>query len=194
MGPQLPRNQRLRIEAGSQIRDTQCRTLLAVGLAMDALTRLSGLIAGLGTPALTGVLAGTRIRTLEGILPVEYLEPGDRIVTRSGARRLLAVSVLRRRGVDLLRVRASTLGHDRPEHDLLVAPGQRMIIRDWRARALYGSAAAAIPAERLTDGEFILSERLASARLFTLRFAEDEVIWAEGLELDCPVVDTPVLA
>lgn len=35
--------------------------------------------------------AGTIIYTLDGALPVEYLEPGDRIITRAGARILRAL-------------------------------------------------------------------------------------------------------
>lgn len=157
---------------------------------MDALARLSALIETSVAPALTGVVAGTGIRTLDGLLPVEFLEPGDRIVTRSGARRLVALSVQLRRGASLVRIRASTLGHDRPERDLLVAPGQRILVRDWRAQALYGCDVAAIQADRLADGEFVLRERLGQARLFTLRFDEDEVIWSEGLELACPAIET----
>jgi hypothetical protein len=140
----------------------------------------------------SGMLAGTRIRTLEGTLPVEYLEPGDRIVTRSGARRLVGVSVIVLADADLIRIRASSLGHDRPDQDLLVLPGQPIVIRDWRARALYGVAVAAIPAERLVDREFIQRETLPEARLFTLQFEGDEVIYAEGLEIACPV-QTPTL-
>ena len=137
-------------------------------------------------PVVSGMLAGSRIRTLEGVLPVEYLEPGDRIVTRSGARRLTGVSVQVRADADVIRIRASTLGHDRPDQDLLVLPGQPIVIRDWRARTLYGAAVAAIPAARLVDGEFIRRETLPEARLFTLKFDEDEVIYAEGLEIACP--------
>jgi hypothetical protein len=135
-----------------------------------------------------GMAAGTRIRSLEGELPVEYLVPGDRIVTRSGARRLLSISVRQARALDVVRVKASTIGHDRPEADLLIGPGQEVVVRDWRARALYGATVAAIPSARLADGEFILREEHAAIRLFTLRFAEEEVIWAEGLELACPAV------
>jgi hypothetical protein len=122
------------------------------------------------------MVAGTMVRTLEGVLPVEYLTPGDRIVTRNGARRLTSVSVQARKMVDLVRIRASTLGHDRPEQDLLVSPGQPILIRDWRAQAIFGAPVAAVPAARLADGEFV----------FMLRFDEDEVIYAEGLELACP--------
>lgn len=136
---------------------------------------------------LAGIAGGTKIRTLDGILPVEFLQPGDRIVTRSGARRLVAVSVRQSRALDVVRVKASTLGHDRPEADLLIGPGQPVVVRDWRARALFGAEVAAVPSARLADGESVVRETHA-LRLYTLRFAEDEVIWAEGVELACPAV------
>lgn len=139
-------------------------------------------------PAILGLSAGTQISTLDGFLPVEFLQPGDRIVTRAGSRRLVAVSVMQRKIATVVRIRASTLGHDRPEQDLLLAPGQPVMIRDWRARVLYGADVAAIPASRLADGEFVVTEVLRDVRLYTLRFAEDEVIYAEGLEIACPAV------
>lgn len=157
------------------------------GAGMDAAAEFSGFTAVAQPPGM-GLLSGTTVRTLDGVLPVEYLSPGDRIVTRAGARRLAAVSVQKRRDAALVRIRASVLGPDSPERDLLVAPGQPVLIRDWRAVALYGSAVAAIPADRLVDGEFVLTVRQQSARLFILRFDRDEVIYAEGLELTCPAL------
>lgn len=141
-----------------------------------------------------GLLCGTTVRTLDGVLPVEFLEPGDRIITRSGARRLGSVSVSRRRALAVVRFSASTLGHDRPEQDLLVTPGTPIVIRDWRAMAVYGTPVAVLPAERLADGDLVRLEVLAEARIFTLRFAEDEVIWAEGLEIACPAMETETTA
>jgi hypothetical protein len=140
-------------------------------------------------PDAPGILAGTMVRTLDGILPVEFLEPGDRIVTRSGARRLASFSVVTRRHVQLVRIRASAMGHDRPDQDLLLSPGQPVVIRDWRAKVLYGTPVAAIPVARLADGEFVVSETRRNAKLFTLRFEEDEVIYAEGLELACVAME-----
>ena len=153
---------------------------------MDADAPFSRSAGGKGVGPAPGMLAGTRVRTLDGILPVEYLSPGDRIVTRAGARRLTSVSVVLRKSVDLVRIRASTVGHDRPDEDLFLSPGQPVIIRDWRAQALYGVPVAAIRAARLADGEFICLETHRNARLFTLRFDDEEVIYAEGLELACP--------
>ncbi|WP_374430194.1 Hint domain-containing protein [Tabrizicola sp.] len=155
---------------------------------MDFEAPFSRSAGGEGIEAQPGILAGTMVRTLDGVLPVEYLTPGDRIVTRNGARRLTSVSVQARKMVDLVRIRASTLGHDRPEQDLLVSPGQPILIRDWRARAIFGTPVAAIPASRLADGEFVCLESHRQVRLFTLRFDEDEVIYAEGLELACPAL------
>ncbi len=132
-----------------------------------------------------GILAGTRIRTLEGDLPVEFIEPGDRIITCSGAIRVVAVSTSLRRFAPVVRLAASTIRHCQPEADLVLSPGQRVMIRDWRATSLYGAAAAAVPAARLADGKFVRHEILDLARLFTLHFASEEVIYAEGLELTC---------
>lgn len=153
---------------------------------MDADAPFSRSAGGAGVPQAAGMLVGTMVRTLEGVLPVEYLAPGDRIVTRSGARRLTSISVVSRKMIDLVRIRASTVGHDRPDQDLLLSPGQPVVIRDWRAQALYGVTAAAIPAARLADGEFICLETHRNVRLFTLRFDDEEVIYAAGLELACP--------
>ncbi len=103
---------------------------------MDADAPFSRSSGGAGTPLAPGMLTGTTVRTLDGLLPVDFLTPGDRIVTRAGARRLTSVAVVARRQVDLVRLKASTMRHDRPEQDLLLSPGQPVIIRDWRARAL----------------------------------------------------------
>lgn len=140
-----------------------------------------------------GLLSGTLVRSMDGLLPVEFLAPGDRIICRQGARRLEKVSASLHDRISLVRISASTMGHDRPEQDVLLAPDQQVLIRDWRAKALYGLDIAAIPAARLVDGEFIVAEIRKNVCLFTLHFAEDEVIYAEGLELACPAL-TPVFS
>ena len=82
--------------------------------------------------------------------------------------------------------RAHPVKRHRPLASRRLSPGQAVVIRDWRAQALYGLPAAAIPASRLADGEFVCLETHRNARLFTLRFEDEEVIYAEGLELACP--------
>jgi hypothetical protein len=132
-----------------------------------------------------GIVAGTPVLTLDGEMPVQFLSPGDRIITRNGARVLAGVEVTLLQGAEMVRIRASALGHDRPETDLFVAPSQPILIRDWRAKALYGQAAALVEAQRLADGEYIRKEAVAEVRLYTLHFAQAEVVYAGGLELAC---------
>ena len=132
-----------------------------------------------------GMAMATPVMTLDGLLPVEYLNPGDRILTRSGTRRLRAIEMTRIQNARVVRISESTLGADVPLAAMLVTPDQPILIRDWRAKALYGVAQAMIPARRLVDGEYIRAEVVADLRLFTLHFEAAEVIYVGGLELFC---------
>ncbi len=140
---------------------------------------------------LQGITAGTCVLTLEGELPVQFLAPGDRVITRSGAKVLKAIEVVVVRDAAMVRISASALGHDRPEGDLYVAPSQPILVRDWRAKALYGRAVTMVEAQRLADGDYIRREMVAEVRLFTLRFEREEVVYASGLELACAPVSIP---
>lgn len=133
-----------------------------------------------------GMAAGTSVLTLEGALPVDFLSPGDRVVTRSGSRRIARVEVTVIRNARMVRVAAGSLGVDRPPRDLLISAAQGILLRDWRAKALYGAAQAVVPAARLCDGEHVRAEIVAEARLYTLIFEEPCVVYADGLELTCP--------
>ena len=131
-----------------------------------------------------GVAAGTRIMTMDGEIPVEFLEVGDRIITRdAGVCVLRGIVSMQVENVEMIRVAADCLGTGRPGEDVLVAPGQRVLLRDWRAMALYGQAQAMVPVSRLVDGQYISRVASASARLFTLQFDASHVIYADGLEL-----------
>ncbi len=141
-----------------------------------------------GTEAPRGIATGTVVATLEGFLPVDFLQPGDRVVTRSGMRVLREVRVHRYSG-PAVRIAATALGHDRPEQDLTLPAATQILIRDWRAGAILGQDQAAMPALRLVDGEFITLTRVRSLRLFELRFDRPEVVYAEGVELICDPVN-----
>ena len=132
-----------------------------------------------------GLVAGTRVMTMDGALPVEYLTPGDRIITRAGARKLISISARVDRDVDVVRVAAGTLGFDRPCEETVLPLHQLILIRDWRATALYGAQQALVAAGRLADGTHIAIETADEVRVFLLEFADDVVIYADGLELAC---------
>jgi hypothetical protein len=139
---------------------------------------------------LTGLGAGTLVMTLEGEIPVEYLAAGDRVITRSGARTLKATHARLVKGAFV--IAPHTLGHDRPEAEVAVGPTQQLLLRDWRARALYDRDQAHVPVALLVDGEYI-SAADGPVRLWRLAFEQEEVIYAGGLELTVPAPD-PALA
>jgi Hint domain len=151
------------------------------------LAEAAGTAAALVCPtgvASCGIAADTSVMTARGGVAAGLLMAGDRVITRNGMRRVTAVDRRAETG-QAIRIRASALGHDRPEADVIVAAGQPLHLRDWRAAALYGSAVASVPAARLADGEYIRSESVSALDLVTLRFEAPCVIYAAGLEIAC---------
>jgi hypothetical protein len=136
---------------------------------------------------LAGISAGTLVSTVDGELPVEYLLPGDRIITRSGVREVRRITshVVR----SSFRIRPRTLGLDRPEGEIVVGSAQQLHVRDWRARAFCNAAHATIPVGRLADGEYIVPDD-RPVRLWRLEFEREEVIFAGGLEVTIPAPET----
>lgn len=159
-------------------------------MANMATKKLTGKAVGTHTTAqIKGIASGTVVLTLDGALPVEFLSPGDRIITREGMRVVREVNVHRYSG-PAIRVSAGALGHDRPEQDLVLPTETMILLRDWRAQALFGKAQATVPISRIADGEFIAHTSALSMRLYDLRFDRPQVVYAEGLELTCDAVET----
>lgn len=99
-----------------------------------------------GASGAAGLATGTNVMTLDGAIPVEFLSPGDRIITRSGMRRLVRLEAADFDDLCPCRISAAALGHDRPEADVELGPATPMHIRDWRAAALYGRNTAQVAA------------------------------------------------
>ena len=68
--------------------------------------------------------------------------------------------------------------------DMYLAPDQRVHLRDWRARMLCGSDQLAVPVSRLRDGRHIVQgEHPGELRVYDLEFTQQQVIYAEGVEV-----------
>lgn len=130
----------------------------------------------------TGFASGTNILTLDGEIAVEFLDIGDRVVTRDGMRVLrgISVNILQTRGV---RVASRSLGHGRPDRDTVLAPDTLVLVRDWRAEILFGRKEALVPVSRLMDGAYIKSTVATGLRVFTLEFDTPYVLYADGIEV-----------
>lgn len=149
-------------------------TPFAAGLRVDDM--------GAHTPV--AIAPGTSVLTLDGALPAEHLYPGDAVITRHGARPLTGIDhVTLPAGTPIVEITQNALG-GRPERDLWLPASQRILIRDWRAKALYGQAQVCIPSGQLVDGEYIrLTELTEDVTGFALRFGRPEVFYADGVEL-----------
>ncbi len=130
-----------------------------------------------------GFAPGTIVMTLDGEIPVEFLTPGDRIITRRGVRRLKAI--MRHNlpeGTPRIVVGVDALG-GKPSRETILMPGQRVLVRDWRAKALWGKDIAAPRAARLVDGKHIRSVTGGRQIMLSLYFGAPEIVYADGLEL-----------
>ena len=136
--------------------------------------------------ALSGIIDGAKVLTMEGYQPIADLSVGDRIITRRGVRVLRAIT-RETRALRPIRIGESTLGFSRPKAELLVAPGQEVNVRDWRAQAMFGQDSVVVPVDRLVDGTYIRQElELADYLTFELHFDAPEIINVDGVELVAP--------
>ncbi len=145
-------------------------------------------------PSLThdhGLVSGTIVLTLDGEKRIEDICPGDRIITRnSGMVRLGEISRLSRL-VSVVSIAAGSLGDTRPEQDLVLPAAQPVLIRDWRAKAMFGQTQALVQARALVDGEFIRDLGRREVVLHQMHFDGPQIIYAGGLELgtgDAPTI------
>lgn len=132
---------------------------------------------------ITGLLANCNVMTLQGERTICTLTPGDRIITRNGARVLREVKVTHHT-FRAITVGKGTLGYTRPSENMLMAPGQEVMVRDWRAEILFGRNAVIIPIDRMIDGKYIAqSADLTEHAVYELRFDDEEIFFADGVEI-----------
>ena len=133
--------------------------------------------------SICGIAGGTKVMTLDGEMPVEFLTEGDRVITRDSGMAVLKEVRARRVACDVVHIAGGSLGHNRPDADITVPAGQEVLIRDWRAEALFGKKTALVAAERLIDGEYIRDMGKGVMTVYELIFDTDHIIYAGGLEI-----------
>lgn len=134
-------------------------------------------------PRDTGLLQGTTLLTLEGEMPVEYISVGDKLITRdSGIARVEHIQRTTRM-VRTISLAAGSLGHTRPERDVLLAGDQMCLIRDWRAQAMFSADRALVAARTLVDGEFIIDQGMQEQTLIQIFCDGPHILYADGLEI-----------
>lgn len=176
-------------------RDRPCVVLEVSGpalpLSLDAPDFLPG-----------GLAAGTGIATPDGLVPVERLGPGDRVIARDGGTRTIACSLHWEAGGGRLRlaprltaicIRAGALGPGQPSRDLTLAPGQEIAVAGPVVRALFGCGRVLVPAARLAGLPGIAPAGREAPRAFVrLTLSAPDLMLAEGLA--CASAAAPALA
>jgi hypothetical protein len=167
-------------------------TPLSVIAASEGPAGLSTPYSGYASPPC--FTTGTLILTLDGALPVEFLQVGDRVITRDhGAQVLRWVGSVRVSPARMaaepafrpIRLRRGALGPGRPERDLLLSPQHRLLIRDWRAEVLFGAEEVLATARHLVNGTTIATAYdVAEVSYFHLLFDRHEIVYAEGVEAE----------
>lgn len=147
--------------------------------------------ASLDTSTPGGLCADTIVFSLAGEIAAGALEVGAKIITRdSGIARLREI---RRKTIRTGRVaiKAGSLGHRRPPQDLILPDNTLILVRDWRAQAMFSTEQALVPAARLHDGEFVRCLPKAQMEVVELIFDTPHVLYAGGLEIACATPTPP---
>ena len=121
--------------------------------------------------------------TMHGEMQVRDIMVGDRIITRdSGVARVTGIHK-RQIATCAVQIKAGSLGHTRPDHDVILPADQPILIRDWRAQALFGSSQAIVPAHSLVDGEFVTQMGHSLMTVYEIEFDQPHILYVDGLEI-----------
>lgn len=127
-------------------------------------------------------VAGTRILTQSGEIPVEQLSPGDLVMTRDeGMQELRWIG---RRDVAAtgdfapIHIRANTFGQ---HSDLLVSPQHRVLVQDVLAELLFGEPEVLVSAKDLVNDRSVTRRPGGDVTYVHLMFDRHQVIYSEGL-------------
>jgi hypothetical protein len=130
-------------------------------------------------------VAGTRIATERGNIPIETLEPGDMVFTKDdgvqplrwiGQRRVVATG-----DHAPIRIKAGTFG----DHgEIRVSPLHRILIRDYLAELLFAEEEVLVAARDLVNDSTITREEGGEVTYVHILFDRHQIVVTEGLETE----------
>lgn len=137
---------------------------------------------------------GTFIDTPNGPRLVEELREGDPLSTRdNGAQEIQWIGSRRMTGARLfampelrpIRIRSGAFGVERPEHEFLVSPNHRMLIRGAVARDLFNTPEVLVAAKDLVNGSTVtIDTQVKEVTYVHLMLPSHQIILANGVETE----------
>lgn len=136
--------------------------------------------------SLSGLGPGVMLETSEGPQPVEWLRPGDLLLTRDhGYQPLIWTgrSAVTDPGVlPPLRIPAGAFGKRTPDHPLVLSPGHHLLLRSSQVELHFGAEEALAPAVDIaTETEINFDLPSPDYAYCHLVMAQHEIILAEGV-------------
>lgn len=144
------------------------------------------------------VARGTQIMTANGLVKVEDLICGDRVITKDdgaqpvrwiGSRKLSSEELTANPDLRPIRIEKEALGKMNPSRDLVVSPQHRVLISDWRSMLFFGQDEVLAPAKGLVNGISITVDlSLEPVEYFHILFDAHQIIETDGTltESFCP--------
>ena len=153
--------------------------------------------------AITCFTPGTAIATQNGLVAVEALSVGDRVLTRDhgyqpirwlGTRQLSCTKLPATPNSLPVLIRADALAPGRPERDMIVSPRHRVLTTDRRHLSLAGETEVLIEAGALVGQPGIMCVVPHNLTYIHVLFDQHEVIlsdnlWSESFHLNRPTID-----
>ena len=137
---------------------------------------------------------GTRIATPDGVRAIETLRQGDYVQTKdAGAQEIQWVGQRRMTGARLfamprlrpIRFRAGALGIERPDHELVVSPEHRMLVRGAVARSLFNTDEVLVRAKDMLNGQdIVIDSQMKEVTYVHLLLPNHQIVWANGVETE----------
>ena len=132
--------------------------------------------------------AGTVVWTADGAIPVEYLTPGDRIVTRSSGYATLIEAASLTAVLPLVRIAAHGLGRQRPDCPVTLPADQAILLRGPLAQDLAGRSMAIRPAAALVASGRAEVLGTRACALVSLQLERGDILYASGLEIAAALI------
>ena len=78
----------------------------------------------------SGLCAGTTVMTLDCEVPVEHSSVGGRVITRDSGMSVIKATHTRDVKMQPIRIKAGSLGHTRPDRDMMVFDREHILYAD----------------------------------------------------------------
>jgi hypothetical protein len=132
---------------------------------------------------------GTVVATPRGEVPVEYLRPGDKVVTRDnglqeirwcGAIELCQFDMHANPHLRPILIRQGSLGNGLPERDILVSPNHRVLVANERTSLYFDEHEVLVAAKHLVGAKGISQIDSAGTTYLHFMFDRHQVVLSNG--------------